>query len=149
MIWMYVAALVSGALSTALSGSNATLSKTLAQPMTAALFILAVNVLPLVGYGLARGGLGWPDGGAFRATPWWAWLGGLGGGAIMLAQLFVAKPLGAGAFLAFTVTAGVLTSIAMDHFAWLGFDRNPAHWDRLLGGALMVGGVLLVARNSG
>jgi len=143
------AAIAAGIVSTILAGSNAALSKGLAQPMTAGFFILTVNAVGLLGWGLWRGGMSWPEAKAFSELPWWAWLGGLGGAAIMLAQLFLARELGAGAFLALTVTAGTVTSIAMDHYGWVGFDRQTAHWDRLLGGALMVAGVILIARNGG
>jgi len=43
------------------------------------------------------------------------------------------------------VTAGVVTSILLDNFGWVGFERHPASLWRILGGCLMVGGVALVA----
>jgi len=149
MGWAVGGAVLAGLISTVLTGANATFSKNLAQPMTAGLFILLVNALGLVAWGLWKGGMSWPESQAVSEMPWWAWLGGIGGAAMLLAQLFIAKELGAGAFLAVTVTAGTLTSIAMDHYGWIGFDRQAAHWDRLAGAALMVGGVLLIARNGG
>jgi transporter family-2 protein len=149
MGWGLIAAVVAGVVSTALVGSNATLSKGLAQPMTAGLVILFVNAIGLIAWGAWKGGLSWPEQGTISELPWWAWIGGVGGATIMLAQLFLAKEMGAGAFLAITVTAGTITSIAMDHYGLVGFDRQAAQWDRLLGGALMVGGVILIARNGG
>jgi len=148
MPWLlYLFAVAAGAISTALGGSNATLSKTLAQPITAGLAVQLVTILALVGVGLVHGGMGWPGGGKLAATPWWAWLGGFGGAIILLAQLTVAQRIGAAPYLAITVTAGIVVSVLLDHLGWLGFEQVRAQWGRIAGAALMVGGVVLVARN--
>jgi len=147
MIPFYVFAVLAGAFSTALSGSNATLSRQSGQPITAGLIVQVVTIAALVLVGQFHGGMRWPEAGKLAALPWWAWLGGLGGAAILLAQLSVAQRIGAAPYLAITVTAGVIVSIAMDHFGWLGFDRNPAQAGRLMGGVLMTVGVVLVTRN--
>ena len=148
MNWLfYVSAGAAGALSTALSGTNGTLSKQLGQPVTAGLIVEVATLPVLVAAGLLFGGMGWPPAAKFAALPWGGWLGGLGGAALLMTQLLVAQKIGASPYLAITVTAGVAVSIAMDHWGWLGFERNPAHLGRLIGGALMVMGVLLVARN--
>jgi len=147
MAFLYLFAVLAGAFSTALSGSNATLSRQSGQPITAGLIVQLVTVAALVLVGLIGGGMRWPEAGRLSALPWWAWLGGFGGAAILLAQLNVAQRIGAAPYLAITVTAGVIVSVAMDHFGWLGFDRDPAQAGRLTGGALMVAGVVLVTRN--
>jgi transporter family-2 protein len=77
--------------------------------------------------------------------PWWAWLGGILGGCVVLAQFVVARKIGAAPFLGLLVTAGVVTSIVLDHFGWVGFEPHPASLWRILGGCLMVIGVALVA----
>jgi bacterial/archaeal transporter family-2 protein len=148
MNWLlYLFAVAAGAVSTALSGSNATMSKQLAQPITAGLIVQTITIGALLVVGLFYGGMAWPGGQKIGALPWWAWLGGFGEAIILLAQLAVAQKIGAAPFLAITVTAGVVVSILMDQFGWVGFERNPAQWTRLLGGALMVGGVILVTKN--
>lgn len=43
------------------------------------------------------------------------------------------------------ITAGVVGSIILDHRGLVGFERHPAGRWRVLGGALMVAGVALVA----
>ncbi|WP_350223139.1 DMT family transporter [Escherichia coli] len=52
--------------------------------------------------------------------------------------------MGAAPFLGMLVTAGVITSILLDHFGWVGFERHPATLWRIAGGLLMIGGVALV-----
>ena len=148
MPWLlYLLAIAAGVFSTALSGSNATLSKGLAQPITSGLIVEAVVIVVLVLIGLTYGGMQWPQAGQLTKIPWWAWIGGLGGASILLTQLTIAERIGAAPYLGLTVTAGVVMSIAMDHYGWLGFDRTPAHIGRLAGGTLMIIGVALVARN--
>ena len=67
------------------------------------------------------------------------------GGGIILAQFFVARQIGAAPFLGLLVTAGVVTSILLDHFGWVGFDPHPAGLWRIAGALLMIGGVALVS----
>ena len=145
MLWIMAAlTFIGGVLNTVQSGSNATLAKTLHQPILAALVVTVVNgalylaVAPFLGLGL-------PKSGAFAAVPWWGWLGGLFGGAYVLCTIFFAEKLGAGIFVGLTVTAGIVTSVIMDHYGLLGFKPHPASWPRIIGAALMLGGLALVS----
>ena len=140
---MGVVAFLGGVLNTVQSGSNATLARTLGQPMLAAIIVSVANVAlylavsPFVGLGLPKaGGLG--------AVPWWAWLGGLFGGTYVLASIFFAEKLGAAIFIGLTVTAGVITSVVMDHFGLVGFKQHSLGIGRGIGCALMLGGLALV-----
>ena len=133
-----------GVLNTVQSGSNATLAKTLGQPILAALIVTVVNggvyllIAPFVGLHL-------PEGDAFAAVPWWAWCGGAFGGVYVLSSIFFAQKLGGGIFIGLTVTAGVVTSVVMDHYGLTGFKQHTASWPRIAGAALMVGGLALVS----
>ena len=77
--------------------------------------------------------------------PLWAWFGGVVGALLILSQLFVAQQIGAAPYLGLLITAGVITSILLDHFGWIGFEQHPLTLWRALGGVLMVGGIALVA----
>ena len=66
------------------------------------------------------------------------------GGGIILTQFFIARQIGAATFLGMFVTAGVVTSILLDHFGWVGFDQHRAGLWRVVGAILMIGGVALV-----
>ena len=146
MVLMGVISFLGGVLNTVQSGSNATLAKTLHQPILAALIVTAVNgcaylaLAPFIG-------LHWPKAAAFVEVPWWAWLGGAFGGTYVLASIFFAEKLGGGIFIGLTVTAGVITSITMDHYGLVGFKPHPVNWPRFVGGALMIFGVTLVGLN--
>ena len=52
--------------------------------------------------------------------------------------------LGAAVFTGITVTAAIITSVVLDHFGWVGFAQHTADPWRILGCALMIGGLVLV-----
>lgn len=64
----------------------------------------------------------------------------------MIATLFVSQKLGSGLFIGATVTAGIVTSILLDHFGLVGLQQHPAGWGRLSGAVLMIAGLVLIAR---
>jgi transporter family-2 protein len=90
-------------------------------------------------------GLAWPGTARLAGVPWWAWLGGAMGGAYVLAMIVLADRLGAALFTGVTVTAAIVTSLLLDHYGWLGFTQHAAGPWRILGGALMIGGVALIS----
>ena len=132
---MGLISVLGGVLNTGQSGSNATLAKSLDQPILAALVVTAVNgvvyllIAPFVGLHL-------PKGDALAAVPWWAWCGGAFGGVYVLSSIFFAQKLGGGIFIGLTVTAGVVTSVLMDHYGLVGFKQHAASWPRILGAGL-------------
>ncbi len=137
-------AVVAGMLSTVQSGANASLNKALGQPILAAFAVVATNLLVYLIAALFVG-VGWPGSDRIAATPWWAWIGGVCGGLYVLAAIFLAERLGAAVFTGLVVTAGIVTSIVLDHFGLVGFQQHSAGLWRIAGGAIMVGGLLLVS----
>ena len=142
---MYGMAIVAGIFNAVEPGQNASLSKALSLPWLAALILLAVNALVFLVLGTAAGGLHLPSVAQVRDVPWWAWLGGLTSAFIITSQLFVSEQLGASRFVGLVVTASVVTSLLLDNYGLVGFSKNPVHLWRMVGGALMIGGVILVA----
>jgi transporter family-2 protein len=137
-------AILAGALNTVQAGANATLNKTLGQPVLVALTVSAANAVVYLA-AVPFVGLGWPGASRLAQAPWWAWLGGAMGGAYVLAMIFFAGRLGAATFAGFTVTAGLVTSVLLDHFGWVGFAQHTAGFGRILGCGLMIAGVALIA----
>ena len=138
-----IAALAS-VLNTLQSGANTTLSRTLDQPIAAALVVSVVNAAVYLVVG-AVVGLGWPGGQRIAAAPWWAWCGGLMGAVWVLAVIFLAQRLGAAVFVGLSVTAAIITSTAMDDFGWVGFEQHTTGLPRVIGCLLMIGGLALVS----
>lgn len=67
------------------------------------------------------------------------------GTVLTLSQLFIAPELGAAPFMGTLVTVGVLASMVLDRYGWVGFEVHHASIWRVLGGVFMVAGVALVA----
>jgi transporter family-2 protein len=73
-------------------------------------------------------------------------LGGLVGAVQVYAGLTLVTKVRAGPFLALTVTAALITSLLIDHFAWFRMQSHPLNAGRILGGVLLIGGVSLITR---
>jgi transporter family-2 protein len=80
--------------------------------------------------------------------PWWAPLGGLSGAFAVVAGLLYVDKIGAGPFAGLTITANILMSLVIDHFGLFGMDVHRLNIARISGGALMVGGIALIAAHS-
>lgn len=145
MWYLYVFVLLAGIANAIQPGQNGALAKSFSQPLVAGLIVGLCTASTVLIVGLVSRRLAWPTQQELSQVPWWAWGGGLFGGGIVITQLLIARQVGAGVFLGLLVTAGVLTSIILDHFGWVGFERHPASLWRVLGGLLMVAGVGLVA----
>ncbi|MGY2051023.1 DMT family transporter [Methylobacterium sp. JK268] len=76
---------------------------------------------------------------------WWMPLAGITGAVAVFAGLLFVDKVGAGAFNGLLITANLLTSIALDHFGWLGMKQVRAGPQRLLGAGLMAGGIVLIS----
>jgi transporter family-2 protein len=144
MWYLYGFVLLAGVANAVQTGQNGALSKGLSQSLTAGLVVVAGTASCILIVGLLTGRLTWPTIDQASQMPWWAWFGGIMGGGIILAQFFIARQIGAATFLGLFVTAGVITSLLLDHFGWVGFDQHPAGLWRILGAVLMISGVALV-----
>ncbi len=145
MWYLFGLALLAGVANAIEPGQNATLAKATGQPMLAGIFCFALAMVCLLGAMVVV--RLWNPSTAEEATPvpWWAWPGGILGALVVLAQLYVSEQIGAAPFLGCVITAGVVGSIALDHYGLVGFERHPAGRWRIAGGVLMLVGVALVA----
>lgn len=144
-IFLYVFVVLAGALNAVQSGTNAQLARSLERPWLAGLVVCLSTTL-VFAVGMLVSGQGLPAAGKTASAPWWAWTGGLCGAAFVIASLFFAQKLGSGLFTGLTITAGVITSILIDHFGLVGFKQHSAGLWRIVGAGLMIGGLGLVAR---
>jgi bacterial/archaeal transporter family-2 protein len=147
MQWLlYAFVIVAGALNAVQAGSNSSLNKVIEQPVIAALMVLAIAFAGTLTVGVISGQLGLPEMASFHRVPWWGWIGGLLGATFLMSMLLFAQRIGAGAFMGLSVTAAIITSVALDHFGLVGFKEHPVGGWRLLGCGLMIVGIGLVAR---
>ena len=77
-------------------------------------------------------------------APWWAWIGGALGAFYVVSAVVVGPRIGAAAFFGILVAAQLVTSVILDRFGWVGYERHAASPARLAGVALLVSGALLV-----
>jgi transporter family-2 protein len=140
---LYPFILIAGALQAAGNSMNARLRVAFVNPWLAAsvsfsliVFVSLFVVMPTPLPSLEQLG----------GMPWWAPLGGLAGAVAVFGGLAFVDKVGAGPFNGLLITANILTSLAIDHFGWLGMQANSQGLLHLLGGGLMVAGIVLIAR---
>ena len=147
-IGLYAFIIVAGILNGLQTGMNSQLTKSIGNPLLAGPivygvgllgFLAAMTVVPFFGVKMS-------DYAKLAETPWWAIIGGLAGAMFTLATLTATPKVGAGVFVAITVTTGVVTSILIDNFGIIGVDKHPANIGRIAGAVLMIGGVALVGK---
>ena len=143
--WIIPFLIVGGALQTCGAAMNGQLGKSLVNPWLASavsfslisfFFVAAFLIMP---HPL-------PTTQDLASLPWWAVIGGLVGAVQVYAGLTQVNKVGAGPFMGVTVTAALLTSLAVDHFGWFRMNHHPMNLWRGLGGLLLVGGVTLIAK---
>ena len=88
--------------------------------------------------------------GGLRAVgdvPWWGFLGGAAGAAIVSVSIVGVRSLGASGVTAAVVAGQLSASVAIDALGLFGVERQPVTVQRLCGVALLALGVLLVVRD--
>ena len=124
--------------------ANGTLERLTGRAEWAALVNFTVGLAALAAWsGAAR--LAWP-GAALARAPWWSWSGGLLGAFYVVVVAHLAPRLGVATTLSMAVAGQTLAGLAVDRLGLLGGAARPLTAGRLLGGALLVAGVVLVRR---
>jgi bacterial/archaeal transporter family-2 protein len=143
--WLYPIILVAGALQAWGPPMNGALRNALTNPWLASLvsFLPIVAVLACL---LMCSPRPLPTVAGVSAMPWWAPLGGLVGAFAVIAGLLFVNKVGAGPFAGLTITANILMSLVIDQYGWFGMDVHPLNGWRMVGGALMVAGIALIAK---
>ena len=145
MIAFLLLALLAGSVLPVQVGVNLQLRVLLGHPLTAAFVSFVVGALGLAAAaGVARAPL--PLGGAWARSEWWHWCGGLLGAVYIVATIVLAPRLGAATLVAALVAGQMIMSLVLDQYGWAGFAEHAISPLRLLGAALVVGGVILVQR---
>lgn len=79
-------------------------------------------------------------------VPWWGWSGGLFGAVYVGLAIVLVPQLGAATFTALLVAGQMIASVVMDHYGVMGLPQRSVDLPRLLGVALLIGGVVLIRR---
>lgn len=81
---------------------------------------------------------------ALPGFSWVPWIAGAFGVVYIMIAVMLIPRLGAATVLALLVAGQLLASLAFDHFGLFGLPRQPADLSRLVGAAMLLGGVLLI-----
>ena len=140
---------VAVALATALGGAlalqaplNSLLGHTVGD-FRATIVAFTVGLSALLAIGVLAGGLG----GIANAgdAPWWALVGGGLISALYVSSIvWTVRALGAGGLTAATITGQFAVALSVDHFGWIGVERQPITLAKLAGIALVAAGTWLI-----
>lgn len=114
--------------------------------LQATIVAFAVGLAALLSVSVLAGGLS----GIAHAgdVPWWVLLGGGLMSAIYVTSIvWTVRSLGAGGLTAATICGQFAVAMLVDHFGWLGVERQPITVARLGGLALVAAGTWLIVRD--
>jgi len=124
-------------------GINAQLAAWLHSPIRGA-FVSFLTGAIILGVAAALVLKPWPSLNRLGHAPWWVWLGGAFGAFYVAGSIFAAPKLGAAALISVIVAGQALSSLAVDHFGWVGFEQRQISAGRIAGMVLVGAGVALV-----
>jgi transporter family-2 protein len=137
-------ALVAGAALATQVALNTQLKAAVGTPMQATLISLAVGAVAALAYTLVARPP-WPAAGSLLSSPWWAWCGGLLGVFYLWATVVASPKLGVAVTFGLVIAGQVATSMLLDHLGLLNVPVHPATTRRVLGVALVLAGVAVLA----
>jgi transporter family-2 protein len=142
--WLYPVILICGALQAWGPPMNGALRQALSNPWLASIvsFLPIVFFLAVVMFCIPRP---LPTAEGLFNMKWWAPLGGLAGAFAVICGLLFVDKVGAAVFGGLTITANILMSLAVDQFGLFGMPVHHLNIWRIVGGALMVGGIALIS----
>lgn len=138
-------ALIAGTMIPFQSAMNAQLGKTLTSPYYASLIVFLVAAAGLIVY-IALQQFHLPTLGQLTSAPKWSYLGGILGGTYILLIVLCAPRLGIGNVTVMVLLGQVIAAAVIDHFGILNAPIHPLNWLRLIGIALVIGGVYVVRK---
>jgi len=144
MVWLYLLfAVAAGTMLPFQFGVNAQLSHWVGSPIRAAFVSFLVGTIALlIISAFVRKPM--PSVARLGEVPWWVWIGGLLGACYVTGSIVTAPRLGAVTLAAAIVFGQTLASLLIDHYGWVGFKEHHMSPGRLIGVALVAGGVVLV-----
>jgi transporter family-2 protein len=143
--WLYPFIFVAGLLQAAGASMNGQLNRSLANPWLASSvsFVMVLFVYLALLMMMPRP---LPTSAALAEMPWWAPLGGVTGAVAVFAGLMFVQKVGSGALNSLTITANIIASLVIDHYALFNMPQHAMSPLRFVGALLMIGGIALIAR---
>jgi transporter family-2 protein len=141
-IFWIALALIAGTLVPLQGALNAKLGAAAASPVHASLVSFVVGTLAIATYALVtRQTVSWSG---MAAAPWYAWLGGFCGAFALTAIILLFPKLGPGLGFGLIIAGQLIASVLLEHFNVLVAEPHPISALRLIGVALVLGGVAMI-----
>ena len=140
-------AVVAGIMLAVQAPLNTELGRVVQNPVYGALLSFFMGLAVLVVYCILSPAV---ELGAIRATvgmPWYYWAGGVLGAFYVAAIIVLAPRLGVALTFGLSVAGQMVFGLLIDHYGWLGIPAHSVNWPRVLGTALIIGGVVLIRTN--
>lgn len=144
-IILIVAAIAAGAVLPLQAGLNVQLGKSVHQPIFAAFASFLIGTIVLLIYLLVLK-FDFSTVVQSKETSPFVWLAGVLGAFYVAAVIILAPKLGTALTFSLVVAGQMAVSLVFDHYGLLGMPVKHINWQRLLGVALLVTGVLLIRR---
>jgi len=111
-----------------------------------ATFVVHIVGLALVTALLFLFGAGWGFTAKLSQAPWYSYLGGVLGVAIVYGVMRAMPKVGVAPATTAIIIGQVLTAAVIDHMGWFGLQKIPFSWCRVAGALLMAGGAFLLLK---
>ena len=138
-------AVIAGAVLPLQAGLNVQLGKSVNQPIFAAFASFLIGSLGLLVY-LFILKVDFSSVSQTRSVSPWVWIAGILGAFYVAAVIILAPRLGTALTFSLVVTGQMVISLILDHYGLLGLPVKHINWQRLVGVAFLITGVLLIRR---
>ncbi|MBO9697798.1 MAG: DMT family transporter [Sphingopyxis sp.] len=142
-LFLFITAIVAGAVVPFQAGANAVLGRTLGHPLWGTVVSLCVSfacILPIMV--LAR--VEAPAISNLAQAPRWIWIGGIVGVVYITGALILAPKLGAAGFVTAAIAGQMLASIIIDQWGLVGLPQQPVSSPRLVGLGMIFLGLIVM-----
>ncbi len=136
--------LAAGCLLGAQPSINGQLGQHVSHPLQASLISFASGTTILLLLSVVSGNFPPRLSTSIHELPWWIWTGGAIGVLLVTTSLILVPKVGSLPWFAAVMTGQTVAAIVLDHYGMLGNPKAVASPLRLLGGALMIAGVMVI-----
>lgn len=127
------------------TAANARLRRVVGPAYVSTLISFSVSSIALLSVSAIFGLTILPTDAQIAAAPWWSWFGGIIALLTITCNIYLFKELGQLQGMIIPMFAQLLFSLLIDHFGWFSSRVIPLDAKRLMGAALLIVGVTLVA----